>query len=128
MDNIINAENFPYPDIDKVRELAFTYDKMERALDAGDVSYLKAFDVTTSTFQFFIETDVSSKILVLEYGVHSFNRMYVTNSCENGFYDMIGSVLMASLTAQQYDLVVRHHGKNIFPVSRFEERKGVRES
>lgn len=126
--SIINPENFPYPETNKeVAEIATTYDKMESALDAGNVSYLKVFDVTTSTFQFFVETDVSSKILVLEYGIHSFNRMYVTNSCENEFYNMIGSVLLAALTAQQFDLVTRHHGENVFPVSRFEERKGVRE-
>lgn len=51
--SIINPENFLYPETNKeVAEIATTYDKMESALDAGNVSYLKVFDVTTSTFQF----------------------------------------------------------------------------
>lgn len=97
-------------------------DTMISLLDHSDAEYLICYDIPEARWNIDIATDTQGTILSLRYS-HDGNFLSMRTVMVSSLDALVGACLCASFTCQQFDYIVHHHGKNVFPISRFNERR-----
>ncbi|MDD3172051.1 MAG: hypothetical protein PHF63_00025 [Herbinix sp.] len=85
-------------------------------LESLDYNFMVAKDDTQKKTVFYVETNVSNKIIIVEFdNPHSYYaRLYITLAGKNAFSVMRDDLLRASFEANQFSMISHYPGTKVF--------------